>query len=330
MKHGGDIYKYAKKLHCKPEDIIDFSSNINSYHPKIDIKLTESMIVNYGDHSYSQLRQTIADKLKIKKSNFALFNGATAAIFELFKVLQEPQVYLYAPLYGAYEEASQHKEIIKINRFDDLYQKPKKSSIVVFVNPSTPDGKYYDLKRLFHLWERQNSTIVLDESFLEFENLRSMIPKIQKYKKLYIIKSFTKFYSCAGVRIGAIISHQSNLKQLKIARWNLSSFDAHFLTARLKDRAFHTKSIPLYQKNKKRLLKVLKDTNLFSTIYASNSNFVLVKSKRSREIFDHLLREKIIVRTCGSFDFLDDSYLRFAVKDSVSIEKLKKALDALS
>nr|MDA3908121.1 aminotransferase class I/II-fold pyridoxal phosphate-dependent enzyme [Sulfurimonas sp.] len=275
MKHGANIYKYASQIGCKANKIIDFSSNRNSYHPSITITPRNNMLVKYPDSNYSSLKKSIAKKYEIKKSQIALFNGATSAIFELFKHLREKRVYLYAPLYGEYEKAVPNdKKIIKINRFKKLYKKPKKGSIVVFVNPSTPDALYYDLTKLFGIWKKQKCTVVLDESFLEFENLISLKNQIKIYKKLYIIQSFTKFYACAGVRIGAIFSNKSNLKKLKTPMWNLSAFDAEFLTKRLKDKSFVKQSRKLHKKHKKELLRTLKESKLFSKIYKSDSNFI--------------------------------------------------------
>ena len=331
MKHGANIYKYAKKLKYDADEIIDFSSNINSHHPKIELTPTNNMLVKYADNGYKNLKYAIAAKYKIKKSQIALYNGATSAIFELFKTLKQKRVYLYAPLYGEYEKAlPKDKKIIKINRFKDIDVKPKKNSIIVFVNPSTPDAKYYDLERLFELWMAQNCTIILDESFIEFEKLKSLRNQIKNYKKLYIIQSFSKFYSCAGIRIGAIFSNKSNIERLKTPMWNLSSFDVEFLTSRLKDKAFEKRSKKLHKKNKKELLEILENSKLFSKIYKSDSNFFLVKSKKSDKIFKHLLKHKILVRTCGSFDFLSNDYLRFAVKDSYSHHKLTEAFNELT
>ena len=117
MKHGANIYKYAKKLQCKTNEIIDFSSNINSYHPNITITPTKNMLVKYADTNYSKLKKTISNKYEIKTSQIALYNGATSAIFELVKSLKEKTVYLYAPLYGEYEKActESNKKIFKIN-----------------------------------------------------------------------------------------------------------------------------------------------------------------------------------------------------------------------
>ncbi|MFA6137896.1 MAG: aminotransferase class I/II-fold pyridoxal phosphate-dependent enzyme [Sulfurimonas sp.] len=331
MKHGAGIYKAAKELGCEADEIIDFSSNINSYNPSVSIKPTDAMVVKYGDSSYSELKYTIAKKYQIKKKQMALYNGATSAIFELLKNLKEKRVYLYAPLYGEYEKAARQekKKIIKINRFENLYKKPKYESIVVFVNPSTPDGKYYNLEKLFGIWSEQNCTLILDESFLEFESLISLRNQINYYKKLYIIQSFSKFNACAGVRIGAIFSDFSNIEKLKTPLWNLSSFDAEFLTQRLQDETFESKSKELHKKHKQELFTVLDNSKLFAEIHQSDSNFFLTKSERANEIFGHLLKHKILVRTCGSFDFLDNSYLRFAVKESKSHNRLTEVLTKL-
>ena len=331
MKHGANIYKYAKNLGCESSEIIDFSSNINSYHPEPNITLTNAMLVKYSDTNYSALKDSIKKKYTIKKNQVALYNGATSAIFALIDSLKERQIYLYAPLYGEYEKAAieSKKRIIKINRFENLYKKTKKDSTVVFVNPSTPDGKYYNLDKLFEIWEKQNCTIILDESFLEFENLKSYRDKIDSNKKLYIIQSFSKFYSCAGVRIGAIFSNKQNIKKLKTPMWNLSSFDEAFLTQRLDDLEFDTKSKKLHKTNKKELQRILKESKLFDKIYKSDSNFILTKSLKSKAIFKNLLQDKILLRTCGSFDFLSDDYLRFGVKNSSLHKKLEDNLKRL-
>ena len=327
MKHGANIYKYAKQLKCEENEIVDFSSNINSYHPHIDITLTNNMLVKYADTNYTKLKSTISQKYQIKKKQIALYNGATSAIFELLKNLNPKRVYLYAPLYGEYEKAlNKNTKIIKINRFENIEKKVKKGSTIIFVNPSTPDGKFYDLEQLFGMWKKQDCEVLIDESFLEFQNLPSLINQIKNYKKLYIIKSFTKFYSCAGVRIGAIFSNKENIKKLKTPLWNLSSFDAEFLTQRLQDTSFNKRSKNLHKMHKAQLQNILKNSNLFDEIHESDSNFILVKSQKSKEIFKHLLERKILVRTCGSFDFLSDEYLRFAVKDFYSHDKLTKAL----
>ena len=328
MKHGADIYSYAKKMKCSPAEVVDFSSNINFVEPKIKIKNLNLVVSKYADSSYSALKNAISKSYNIDIEKMALYNGASSAIFSLVKHLKTKKVYLYSPLYSEYEKAIPKKrKIIKINRFKNLYEVPAEGSTVIFSNPSTPEGKYYNLQKLFKIWKKQKCKVILDESFLEFENLKSYGKDIDSYEDLYIIQSFSKFYSCGGVRIGAIFSNKKNIKKLQTPIWNLSSFDVAILTQRLKDIKFKIKSQKQHNTNKEYLKDILQRSNLFEEIFESDSNFYLTKSKRASKIFNYLLKHKILVRSCESFDYLDESYLRFAVKNKKDLNLLAKVLE---
>lgn len=332
MKHGANIYKYAKEIDVSHNEIIDFSSNINLHQPEIEIKLNSSITAKYANASYKEIRKVIAQKYEIKRSQIYLFNGATSAIYELFRFLKRKDVFLYAPLYSEYEKAAikYKKNIYKINRLSEAMEKPQEDSIVVFVNPSTPEGYYENMQELMSMWIELNCTIILDESFLEFEALKSMRKEINNYKKLYIIQSFSKFNSCAGVRIGAIFSHKKNIEKIHTPIWNISSLDVEFLKQRFQDTEFIQKSLELHVVQKKELLEILTNSKLFNEIVDSDANFILTHSLKAEEIFEHLLENKILVRTCGSFDFLSDEWLRFAVKDESSHKELQRVLNELS
>ena len=327
MKHGANIYKYAKIAECEPNEIIDFSSNINLHQPESKLTFTKSVITKYAESSYQELREIIAQNYEIKASQIALYNGATSAIHTLISHLKEKNVFLYAPLYGEYEKAcAGKKNIYRINRISDIDEEPLEKSIVVFVNPATPDATYYELEELFEKWMELKCTIILDESFLEFEALKSYRSKIKEYKKLYIIQSFTKFYSCAGVRVGAIFSHKKNIQKLNPPLWNISSLDVEFLKERLSDDTFKKTSRESHTKQKAQLQTILQESKLFDEIVESDANFILTHSSRGEEIFTHLLQHKILVRTCESFDYLDAKWLRFAVKDEESHKALREAI----
>ncbi len=332
QQHGGNIYKYAKELGCEPQEIIDFSSNINCYAVEPKLNIDNASITKYANSDYPKLKSIIAKNYNIQTHNIALYNGATSAIYALLNRLTSKKVYLYAPLYGEYEKAAlaAKKDIYKINRIEDIDAEVEKKSIVIFVNPSTPEGSFYDLEELFLQWKAKKCTIIIDESFIEFEKHKSLKNQINDYKKLYIIQSFTKFYACPGIRIGAILSHKKNIRSLGTPLWNLSSLDVVFLQERLCDESFKEASHAIHQEQKKELQSILKNSKLFHLIVESEANFILTQSSHAKEIFEHLLAHKILVRGCESFDFLDESWIRFAVKDKNAHAKLQKALGAFA
>ncbi len=322
MKHGGDIYSFAKSVGCEVDEVVDFSSNINCYQPKLSIHLEPFEIARYHDSNYSSLKAAIANRYGVDEDMIALFNGASRAIRFLLKQLENKKRYLYEPIYSEYRV----EEYESIHRFENIEQEIEDGSVVVFVNPSTPDGRYYAIDSFMQKWMQKGCTIIIDESFLEFEDLLSVRAYLKEYNKLYIIQSFSKFYSCAGVRVGAIFSQKANIARFFIEPWQIATFDAKFLEMRLRDDDFVQKSQAIHKKQKDELYTILHKSQLFEKIFPSSANFFLTYSKKSKEILQKLQKEHILVRICDNFSYLGQNYLRFGIKDSFMHQKLKKAL----
>ncbi len=324
FSHGGDIEGFKKRY--KVKKVLDLSSNINFLKPKIKIDLNKVDLASYPN--YEKFYRQIAKHFNINDNEIELFNGGSSAIFALFKFLNLRHCAIYSPAYLEYKRVAKSlsMKIELINRFENLYKEVKRDSLVVFVNPSTPDGKYYDLKKLFSIWQKADATVLVDESFLEFCSKKSAVEFLKNYKKLYILKSMTKFYACAGVRVGVVISSCKNIKQLKKNEplWKLSEFDISYLSQALKDREFVKKTIKITKKNREFLVYKLKKSGQFKKIYKSEANFILasLKSQTAKEFQERVAKSGIMVRDCSNFDFLDESYVRIAVKGRESINIL--------
>jgi len=74
---------------------------------------------------------------------------------------------------------------------------------------------------------------------------------------------------------------------------------------------------------------ILSESKLFTEIVESDSNFILAYSNKGKRIWEDLLERKIVVRKCASFDYLNNNWLSFAVKDEVAQASLKEALEKL-
>lgn len=330
FEHGGQIEKFALELGCEVDEILDLSSNINFIKPKINIDFNTLDISSYP--TYDKLYEKIALNYEVQKDEIELFNGGSSAIFTLFRNLALKICTIYSPAYLEYKKASLNfgYELDLINRFEEKTAIVKPNSLVIFVNPSTPDGNYYELEELMQNWMKNSCTILIDESFLDFCDKPSAIKYLKTYDKLYILKSMTKFYSSAGIRVGTIVSRKENIAKLKEFEpmWKLSQFDSIYLQESLSDKEFKTISKEINIKNRAELEEILKSSSLVEKIYESSANYLLVKLKNINTTkFQELLKPyKIMVRDCSNFDFLDDSFVRVAVKSSSANEILKEAL----
>ena len=333
FEHGGQIEKFAFDLGCRVDEIIDLSSNINFVKPQINIDFNTLDISSYP--TYDKLYEKIALNYGVETSQIELFNGGSSAIFTLFKHLALQTCTIYSPAYLEYKKATLNfdYELNLINRFSNINENVKENSLVIFVNPSTPDGKYYELEELMKTWIEKSCTILVDESFLDFCDKASAIKYLEIYDKLYILKSMTKFYSSAGIRVGTIVSTKENIEKLKEFEpmWKLSQFDSNYLQAALDDKLFKNISKAINIKNKIELENILKNSILIEEVFESSANYLLVKLKnlKAKEFQELLKPYKIMVRDCSNFDFLDERFIRIAVKSSNANEILQKALEEI-
>ncbi|MEQ1635821.1 MAG: aminotransferase class I/II-fold pyridoxal phosphate-dependent enzyme [Methylococcales bacterium] len=337
MKHGGNIVQFAQQLGCLPEEVLDFSANIN---PKqaVDISSLQHVALGpYSDPDYSLLKQAIQQRYPTAPDvNIELFNGASAAIFALLRWLQPADLVLYAPLYVEYAAIAGQLgcRVQTINRFTGNLTEVPKGSTVVFVNPSTPDGQLYGMLPLLAAWQAADCTIIIDESFLDFCEAESVADHIVSYAKLFVIKSLSKFYGCAGIRIGFIQATSEKiqaLKQLEPA-WKLSTLDMVYMQQALANIGFITQTRQENTRLRALLEQVLHLSGLFAEIYPGQANFLLTRlcnNSDGHQLQQQLAKDHILIRICDNFAFLDKSYVRFAVKTEPAINALAHSLKGI-
>jgi len=330
-EHGGDVNAFAALCGCKPEAVIDLSSNINFITPAVDF----SSVTLNAYPTYERLTEALGSHYNVNPDEMELFNGGSSAIFSLMRFFTNPTCTIYSPAYLEYKKAATlyGKKIALIDRFESMDAEVEENSLVVFVNPSTPDGRYYAIETLMERWMEKHCTILIDESFLEFCGGTSATRYLQTVDKLYVLKSQTKFYGCAGVRVGIVLSNASNIAALRAKEplWKISALDSHFLITALKDESFRARSHMLNSEAKTYLQTILEHSSLFEEIFESDANFFLVRlaEMNAKAFQEKLIPYRIMVRDCSNFDFLDDRTVRIAVKEVEALKRFEEVLCSL-
>jgi len=338
FQHRGDITAFAKTCGCSLEEVIDLSSNINFVKPHIDVDFNTIDIAPYPN--YDRLYESIAQHYGVATEQMELFNGGSSAIFSLFPHIKGNHKGLplrctvYSPAYLEYKKAADRfeYELHLINRFQAMDEEVPQGSFVVFVNPATPDGKFYDIQPLLEKWHSRKCTVLIDESFIEFTPHTSATNYLAKYPNLFILKSLTKYWGAAGIRMGALFSSAQNIAALKQREplWKLSAFDATYIQAALQDESFAKRSEAANQESRDYLLELLQKSPLVKHIYPSEANFVLVELQgiTAEELQEKLLPYRVMVRNCENFDGLDKYHVRIALKEVEKLQRLKEVLHA--
>lgn len=337
MKHGGNIYQFAQSLGCLPEQVLDFSANINPRQAVGLDCLRQVRLGPYADPHYGLLKQALRERYPGPPgADIEVFNGASAAIFALLRFLKPHDLVLYAPLYGEYAHIAGELgcRLHVIDRLNDPAAEIPEGGTVIFVNPSTPDGQLYDLNDWLARWRAADCTVIIDESFLDFCEADSVAGHIAHDDKLYLIKSLSKFYGCAGIRIGFVMAAGPAIEALKRLEpaWKLSSLDMAYMRQALANVAFIGQTRQQTTERRAQLHRALSDCGLFRRIYDGQANFLLAELA---ELDGYRLQEKlapsrILIRVCDNFAGLTRYHVRFAVKDAQAIAELARCLKALS
>jgi len=338
FQHGGDITAFAKICGCSLDEVIDLSSNINFVKPHIDVDFNTINIAPYPN--YDSLYESIADYYGVAEDQMELFNGGSSAIFSLFPHIKGNhkglplRCAIYAPAYLEYKKAANRVgyELHIIDRFNAMDEEVAQGSFVVFVNPSTPDGAFYDIRPLLEKWHSRNCTVLIDESFIEFTPHTSATGYLAQYPNLFILKSLTKYWGAAGIRMGALLSSVQNIAALRQREplWKLSAFDAVYIQAVLQDESFAKRSEIANQESRDYLLELLQKSPLIKRIYPSEANFILVElyGITAEELQERLTPYRVMVRNCENFDGLNKYHVRIALKEVEKLQRLKEVFHA--
>lgn len=173
---------------------------------KPNIQIDYSSFDTIKEHNYKKLLTLLAKKYNLSKSKIELYNGYSSSIYSILKFLDLKYCFIYKPCELEYQKAAINLgyELRAINRFENIYLPIKEKSVVIFMNPSFLDGTYYELDKLFEYWVSKDARIIIDESFLDYCNLKSKVEDIEKYENLYVIKDFSRYFSNNLLNVSSI------------------------------------------------------------------------------------------------------------------------------
>jgi len=208
------------------------------------------------------------------------------------------------------------------------------SDVIFLCNPNNPTGNLV-LDNCNDIEKLSSKLIVIDESFMGFlpdEQKHTLIKKAQKSRKIIVLRTLTKFFALAGLRIGYLAAHKDNVKLLKKyqAPWSVNVLAQEAGECVLSDKAYIHRTRKLIEKERDYLYrKICKIKRLRP--FPSTVNYILVKieDKKLTSVIlrDRLLKKGILVRDCANFRGLDKRFIRIAVRSRAENLKLVRALE---
>lgn len=343
-KHGGNIYKYDHRVY-------DFSANLNplGMPDAIGQAIVDNMdrYESYPDPDCGELKAAIASFHGISNSGICCGNGAADIIFRMALALRPKTALIVTPTFTEYEEALEMAGC-KINHFELLESRgfhlsesivtaieQNEYDMVFICNPNNPTGITVNgdlMKKIYEACRKKCARLVVDECFSEFtdnEMEYAMLPNIGSYPGTIVIKSFTKIFAMAGLRLGYCVCgdpDDAELIENTMQTWPVSTASAKAGVAAMKMDGF-VQATKEYIRPERIMLKSGLAL-LGYRVYESEANYVFFKSEYP---LDEPLRNKdILIRNCSNYRGLEQGYYRIAIRTREENDIFLKAMKEIN
>jgi histidinol-phosphate aminotransferase len=312
---GKSIEEVQKEFGAKKWTKLASNENLLGPSPKALTAIREELtkIYLYPEGPCTVLRKALAEKFAIPEEMAVISNGADNLIHMIANafVNEGDEVVMADPTFSVYTNVTQimgGKPIkVKLKDFthdlDAMLNKVNRKTKLVFIcNPNNPTGTTVSLEAfgyfISHLPKR--AVVVLDEAYGDFVEdafYPNGLDYIKERKQVIVLRTFSKVYGLAGLRIGYALGREDLVDCLYQVR---DPFPVHRLAqvaavAALNDEDHAIRSIQLVYEGKRYLYKELDRVGLLYV--PSQANFIFIDFKKDSErIFQDFLEEGIIIR----------------------------------
>ena len=239
-----------------------------------------------------------------------LGNGSDESIDLCYRVFCRPgkdNAIMISPSYGMYSVCAdindiERRQVLLEDDYslpvDRLLEAADENSKLLFVcSPNNPTGNAFPREDILKLVERFKGIVVLDEAYADFSEKGSMKDILGDYPNLVILQTLSKACGMAGLRIGITLASPSVVSVFDKVRYpyNIGS-DTLRLADMLLDPGKIETDVEMIVGQRKSLASRLPRYECIEKVFPSDANFLLVKAADPKGLYDHLVREGIIVR----------------------------------
>ena len=352
--HGGNLEATARRLGCRPSQLLDASASLVPFALPLPARwaLLRADLRSYPDRRSQRLRSLLAGLHQVDPELVLPGNGAA----ELFtwaardasqcgrSVVPQPGFADYGRGLRCWDGAM-HQPSIPL-QWDDAFPQAipdcGSGDVLWITNPHNPTGQLWSRASLQPLLDRYR-LVICDEAFLPLVphgEEQSLIPLVASTPNLVVIRSLTKLYGIAGVRLGYAVAQPQRLERWAAWRdpWPINAFASALAEALLCDpRAYR-----LWCRRVQRWC-AQEGRWLFDQLQAlpgvqplpSAANYLLIRGERDgkpwslqplRQALEQ--RHRILLRDCRSFPGLGESWLRIGYQSRRGNQRIIRALRA--
>lgn len=325
------------KLNDKIKNLVPYEPISGSYEIRLDanectlnydgefMKTVDKAVHNidfnrYPDPCCVELRKSFSEFYSIDYKNVTVGNGSDELIFliESAFLQKSEKILVVSPDFSMYEFYSSitENQCFRFNKnkelnidVDELIETVNTNniSLVIFSNPCNPTGQGISKSEARKLVNSVNALVVLDEAYMDFwDEENSLLKEVNEHSNLIVFRTASKALGSAALRLGFAVADETITKAIAAVKspYNVNSVSQAIGCELYKNKEFLINRINTIVQNTKKLynemVRVSKLTDDFY-VYPTKTNFVLVKTGFSKELWEYLKNKSIAVRWMGDF-----------------------------
>jgi histidinol-phosphate aminotransferase len=281
----------------------------------------------YPDPYQQKLKEKLAFVKQIAANQIFIGNGSDECIDILFRTFCEPgkdNIIICPPTYPMYEVSANINDVqvqnapllsdyqLNLAHIEQLVNDQTK--IIWICSPNNPTGNSLDRIDIETILNHFNGIVVVDEAYINFSKQKSFVQSLIDYPNLVVLQTLSKAWGLAGLRLGMcfaspqIIGYLNKVK----APYNINIVTQELALQALEEVGQVNDMIKLLVDMRVALAQVIASMPHVIQVFPSDTNFILVKIPKARQLYEYLLSQGIIVRDRSALELCEDS-LRITV-----------------
>jgi len=295
----------------------------------------------YPDPLQRDLKEKIAALKRVKPEQIFLGNGSDEPIDLLMRMVCNPgkdNIVITPPTYGMYEVSAAINDVkVKEAPLTENYELvadrvlkavDENTKIVFLCNPNNPTGNSLSVAEMTKVVEGFKNIVVIDEAYIDFATDQSFLPKLKNYPNLIVLQTFSKAWGMAGLRLGMAFASEEIIKVFNKIKfpYNVNIATQHIVFESIDNVMKKERMVMDILEQREWLSEELKKlSNVVVKVFPSSANFILVKTKDGRKVYEYLISKKIITRDRSNVILCEGS-LRVSVGKPEENKALVEAL----
>ncbi len=307
-------------------ELVPYSSARDEYNPQGAILLDANEnpyngpYNRYPDPMQMALREKISEIYSVGGRNIFIGNGSDEAIDLLIRIFCEPardRVIIMQPSYGMYKVCADMNDVavdfVGLNSDFSLnagrvLNKIKAGTKMVFLcSPNNPTSNLLEEGEIIRVLEGFNGITVVDEAYADFSAGAGLVPLLDRYRNLVLLRTLSKAWGLAGIRIGAALGDPGIIEYMNKVKYpyNVNRLSQEMALEMLSVPGKKDAWVKQILDQKKRLVRELGAFTYVRKVFPSDANFLLVRVEEPDALYDFLQSGGVVVRNRSKLAFCE-------------------------